>query len=175
MARVIINKKGFTMIELMIVITVIGILAIVLLPRISGIRNDARTAGVEANMRATQSVAELEISRYRLGEEEQFGERLESRLSDVANPFTGNEGTYYTSVGIGNKETLADNMASAGAILIVKGLTNSAIIENDENLANRLGKVLITIHQNEGRLSASIYGYDSEGYYIPVGKNTINR
>ena len=39
------NRKGFTLIELMMVIAVIGILAVVLIPKISGVKDSANLAG----------------------------------------------------------------------------------------------------------------------------------
>ena len=53
------NKKGFTIVELVIVIAVIGILAAVLIPTFSGVIENANNAAFKANLKAayTQYVA----------------------------------------------------------------------------------------------------------------------
>jgi len=59
------NSKGFTLVELMMVIAVIGILAAVLIPKIGGTKDSARLSGVESNFRQAQAAVEANITRYR--------------------------------------------------------------------------------------------------------------
>ena len=56
--RLLRNKKGFTLVELMIVIAIIGILAIVLIPQAAKMRENAKLSGVDSNMRMVQSQIE---------------------------------------------------------------------------------------------------------------------
>lgn len=49
------REAGFTLIELMIVIAVIGILAVVLVPKVGGIKTQAKAAGIDVNMRTAQA------------------------------------------------------------------------------------------------------------------------
>ena len=48
-------KKGFTMIELIFVIVILGILASVAIPRLAGTRTDAEVATAVANLRTILS------------------------------------------------------------------------------------------------------------------------
>lgn len=58
------RKKGFTLIELMIVLAVIAILAIVLVPKIGSTKKEARNTGVTTNARAVQSYLEGKLDSY---------------------------------------------------------------------------------------------------------------
>ena len=60
------SKKGFTLIELVIVILIIAILFVVLVPQLSAMVNKAKTAGVQEDFRefstAAQAVAYEPVS-----------------------------------------------------------------------------------------------------------------
>lgn len=56
------NKKGFTLIELIVVIAVLGILAAVALPRISGITGNARNAADAEQIRIMNEAVERYIA-----------------------------------------------------------------------------------------------------------------
>lgn len=43
------NKKGFTLIELVVVIAILGILAVIAIPRLGGFQDSAKVSTIEAN------------------------------------------------------------------------------------------------------------------------------
>lgn len=53
------HKKGFTLVEILLVIIIVGILAAITLPRILYNANQARIAACNANIRAINSQLEL--------------------------------------------------------------------------------------------------------------------
>ena len=55
----IVTKKGFTLIELIMVIVILGILAVVAIPRFMDLREDARTAAEDGVEAAVESGAQI--------------------------------------------------------------------------------------------------------------------
>lgn len=60
------GDKGFTLIELIVVIAVLGVLATLIIPKVVGVKSDAETAAMDANARIIKNALE----RYYLDNDE---------------------------------------------------------------------------------------------------------
>ena len=60
------GDKGFTLIELIVVIAVLGVLATLIIPKVVGVKSDAETKAMEANERIIRNALE----RYYLDNDE---------------------------------------------------------------------------------------------------------
>jgi type IV pilus assembly protein PilA len=83
------NKKGFTLIELMIVLAIIAILAVVLVPKAGQMKDSARNAGVTTNVNAVRGTLEAKVvdTNY-LGNSSKTQTLLQSTFNgSLANPF----------------------------------------------------------------------------------------
>ncbi|WP_425807578.1 competence type IV pilus major pilin ComGC [Desulfitobacterium sp. Sab5] len=58
------KDNGFTLIELMIVIAIIGILAVVLVPRVGNVKTQARSAGIDTNIRMVEGYVQSRITSW---------------------------------------------------------------------------------------------------------------
>jgi type IV pilus assembly protein PilA len=84
-------RKGFTLIELMIVLAIIAILAVVLMPKAGVLKSQAKNAGVETNVNVVRAFLETKTA----GNTYLTGAQLATQLSQtyqgsdvLVNPFT---------------------------------------------------------------------------------------
>lgn len=166
MIRVLKKREGFTLIELMMVVAVIGILAAVLIPKIGSTKDTAKLAGVESNVRTVQSIVEGNIMRYQHKNASVlagFATKIKDALPDVVNPYENVKGA------------VEDGTATTAVVVATSAVT----VNNTDNpapaagLAANKGAVLVIIDEVGSGTdwsidSVKIYGYDESGKALPV-------
>lgn len=94
------QRNGFTLMELLVVVVIVGLLAAVALPRFSATRNKAKLATVKSDIRAIQAAQEGHYSNWnQYGNLNQLTNRMKLGLSaGNTATVTGNNRTYTATV-----------------------------------------------------------------------------
>lgn len=87
------KDAGFTLIELMIVIAVIGILAVVLVPKVGSIKTQAKVAGIDTNIRTVQGYIQSKITSWNAAglDADVIIPQIEADITDLVNPLDSGE------------------------------------------------------------------------------------
>ncbi|MFY9413707.1 MAG: type II secretion system protein, partial [Tepidanaerobacteraceae bacterium] len=72
------GEKGFTLIELIVVIAVLGVLATLIIPRVVGVKSKAETAAMEAN----EKIIRNSLERYYLDNDEAYPVELDDLVEE---------------------------------------------------------------------------------------------
>lgn len=93
------NKNGFTLIELMVVITILGILAVLILPRITGQTDEARRTATKVQIKnIEQALQQYEMDNGYYPSTEQGLDALVKKPTIGRIPIKYKEGGYMTKI-----------------------------------------------------------------------------
>jgi prepilin-type N-terminal cleavage/methylation domain-containing protein len=162
------NNTGFTLIELMIVIAIIGILSMVLVPKVSAIKTQAKEAGLDTNVRMIRAYAESKIELWSM---------KKNPVSDIQNSIAQ---AFGTGKELTNPITMQTTPAPAvGADLdvypqpsvYVAGTFDGLDIGNADNRQSLIGTIVVAVKGTTNEAAASIqsihiYAHNHNGVVI---------
>jgi type IV pilus assembly protein PilA len=147
------NKKGFTIIEIMVVIAIIGILAAVLVPQFAGVKDKAKASGVLTNARVVEAYVTSIIEDYSASEASSLADQINSYFSSnkLDNPY--------------EKNTTSNVLASVAADADSEYITAPG--EGDA------AGIIYAVVNNNGGLKIYINGFDEDGKEIKNSKMEV--
>lgn len=144
------NKKGFTIIEVMVVIALIGILAAVLVPQFGGVKDRAKDAGVLTNAKMVEAYVASAIDSYETGTALESAIEAHFAAGTLRNP-------YKNSTAI--DDTISVDVNDAG------GYSSSGTA----------GVIYVVIDGDDDKLTTKICGFDSKGNIIEASKRELSK
>jgi prepilin-type N-terminal cleavage/methylation domain-containing protein len=179
-------KKGFTLIELMIVISVIGILGMVIVPNVGSVKTQSKNQSAATNVMLVRSFIENRGARDAIAlntallagrsYSEAMGEILNSLKSDMTQVFSGsnalqNPFNNTTSINYSHQDVRLNNPDSASVVLGYSADVNSVLPTDNSTVSSALpkdksfaGNVVVIMYKT----GYVLYGMDSNGDIINI-------
>ena len=175
------KDEGFTLIELMIVIAVIGILAVVLVPKMSGIKTGAKVTGVETNAASVHAYVVSRMDKWI-----NKGTTVVDIATEISKQFSGDNAlknplsgkTIQTSDITGVTLTQTDGAAtptvtaSTDALQIL-GADPTNTTTTPPSYAKGHGTVVVVVTSNIAANGIQIIGYDDQGNVVDSAINVM--
>lgn len=149
------KEDGFTLIELMIVIAVIGILAVVLIPKVGTVKTQAKAAGIDTNVRMVQGYVQSRIGYW--------NDKSKTNVevaADVKSAFTSSEEQMKNPFVNGTGGTTIANLLANPADTLA---ATDALEINSNHVATGKGSVEVLITTNYTTDGIVINGLDQNG------------
>ena len=157
------RRSGFTLVEILIVVIILGILAAIVIPQFTGASQDARKSNLASQVQTLKSQIEL----YRL----QHNEALPLLLTDWS------QFLEYSDINGGNLGTASDNTANPPRILgpyyqdtPVNPLTSSSTVAAEGSPAAGVGW---TFNATSGKIHGVVLGTDGTYYESDDGYHDL--
>lgn len=124
------KKRGFTLIELMIVLAIIAILAVVIVPKSGIFKKNAKTAGVTTNMNTVRAYLETKTGDNKLGPtdlQKAMKNNFKAGTEDsIKNPKDNNSASIVLSTSVGTTpsviiSTKKPTTFKAGTVIVYVG------------------------------------------------------
>ena len=177
------TQKGFTLIELMIVVFIISILAAVLIPKGNYAEVEARLSGLNTNLNTAQGVVHALLPHYDADEgnklEQAICNRINEQLlgttpnlshrssSQVENPITGGKG-------MARYDLLDDDNSESAALVYYSGDGDEDTLWNSSTQRTRLrGCIMVSAYKYKGQLQVKLYPFDNNGYIMEKRIRTV--
>ncbi|MCB8817986.1 competence type IV pilus major pilin ComGC [Desulfosporosinus shakirovi] len=142
------KDNGFTLIELMIVIAVIGILAVVLVPKVGTIKTQAKTTGLDTNIRLVEGYVQSKITKWadKSTSEADIQDDIVAAFEDqeITNPFTFSK-------------NVTDSVSEEAALIVQR--------TSDTNRRTKEGAVVVEVDDSD-LLTIRITAHDNNGDII---------
>ena len=135
------NRKGFTLIEILIVVIILGILAAIVIPQFSSASGDARKASLQSTAQTLRS----QIALYKL------------QHSDKLPDLTANGGQNWTLLTATSVDAQGNTVGPYMQSTPINALTNGSVVKNGTNAAAVPGADFVYDY-NGGAGAGNIWG-----------------
>ncbi|RJX23780.1 MAG: type II secretion system protein [Dethiobacter sp.] len=151
------NNRGFTLVELMLVIAVIGILATVLAPRMGFVRDTAKETGLDSNARVVEATVTSMLHKY--SARDALKTALDAKLEgNLTNPFSNS--------------TAAVNYDAGGNPAVV--FYNGPYTDWNGTYSTYAGSIVCAINTASSPFTVDVFYIDKDGLRVEASRRIIN-